>query len=135
MIGLAPDRLRLWLNTGDCIEDDDSAVEHPEAALHLGGKVDVPRRIDDIDLIPAPLTANRCGLDRDAPLPFLHHPIGYRRALVNVAHPVGFSRVVQDALGRCGFARVDMSDNADIAQSPQAFFFGSWKCGRGRHDN
>jgi hypothetical protein len=55
-IGLAPDRLRLGFHAGHAIKDDDAAVEDAQTALHLGRKVNVPRRVDDVDLMVAPGT-------------------------------------------------------------------------------
>ena len=53
-VGLPPDRLGLGLHTGDAVEDDDRAIEHPEAALHLDGEVHVSGRIDDVDAMVLP---------------------------------------------------------------------------------
>ena len=39
--GLPPDGLRLRLNAGHGVEDDDAAVEDAEAAFDFGGEVDV----------------------------------------------------------------------------------------------
>jgi hypothetical protein len=48
-IRLPPDRLGLGLDAVHGIKHDHSTVEHAQAALHLGGKVDVARRIDDVN--------------------------------------------------------------------------------------
>ena len=55
LVGLAPDRLGLRLDTGDRVEDRDRAVEDAQRALDLDGEVDVAGRVDDVDLAVAPL--------------------------------------------------------------------------------
>ena len=37
------------------VEDDDRAVEHAQAALDLGGEIDVAGRVDQVDRAAAPL--------------------------------------------------------------------------------
>ncbi len=46
---LPPDRLALRLDPLDGREHDDGAVQDPQRALDLGGEVDVPGRVDDVD--------------------------------------------------------------------------------------
>src|SRR5476649_2735851 len=68
------------------------------------------------DLAPGgvPGTGNGGGGDRDAALALLFHPVGHRRALVDLAHLVDGAGVEKDALGRRGLARVDMRGDADV---------------------
>ncbi|OQA41604.1 MAG: hypothetical protein BWY52_02509 [Chloroflexi bacterium ADurb.Bin325] len=122
-VGLPPDGLRLGLDAGHRIEDHHAAIEHAQAALHLRGEIDVARRVDDVDLVAVPLAGDGRGLDRDAALALLHHPVGDGRALIDVAHAVGLAGVVEDALGGGGLAGVDMRDDADVPQSLEARFF------------
>ena len=121
-IRLPPHRLRLRLDACDCIEDHDAAIQHAQAALHFRGEIDVAGRVDQVDLVAAPLTGDRRRLDRDPALALLHHPIGDGGTFIDIAHPIGSAGVVEDALGGGGFARVDMRDDADVAQSPQTLF-------------
>ncbi len=44
---LTPNGLRLGLNAGNGVEDGDSAIEDAQAALDLGGEVNVARAVDD----------------------------------------------------------------------------------------
>src|SRR5438105_8215738 len=50
-VGLAPDGLRLGLDTGDRIQKSYRAVEHAQRSLDFHREVDVTRRVDDVDAI------------------------------------------------------------------------------------
>ena len=127
-IGLAPDRLRLRLDTCDRVEDRDRAVEHAQAALDLDRKVHVPGRIDDVDTKIAPRRGRRSRGDGDAALLLLRHPVHHGGALVDLAHLVGAAGVVEDPLGRRGLARVDVGHDPDVAHALECDF-----CLRRRH--
>jgi hypothetical protein len=49
-VGLAPDCLALRFDPLDGIKDDHTTIQHAQRALHFGGKIDMPRCIDEIDL-------------------------------------------------------------------------------------
>ena len=115
LVGLAPDGLRLGLNTGHRVEHSNGAVEHPKRPLHLDGEVDVPGCVDDVDDMVVP-GAGGCGRrDRDAALLLLLHPIHDGRALMDFTQLVGASRVVEDPLRDRGLARVDVGHDPDVA--------------------
>jgi hypothetical protein len=113
-ISLPPHCLRLRLNACNGIEDDDAPVEYAQRALDLDGEVDVTRRIDDVDPMTVPRAGGCRGSDGDAALPFLHHPVHRRRALMDLTGPMDPPGVIEDALRRGCFARVDMCDDPDI---------------------
>ena len=113
-VGLAPDRLGLGLHAGHAVEDDDRAVEHAQAALHLDGEVHVPGRIDDVDAMVLPEAGRGRGRDRDAALLLLGHPVHRGRALMDLADLVDLVRVEQDPLGDGRLAGVDMRDDPDV---------------------
>ena len=113
-VGLAPDGLGLGLDAGHAVEDDDGAVEHPEAPLDLDGEVHVPGRIDDVDSMIAPERGRRRGRDGDAPFLFLGHPVHRRRALMDLADLVDLLRIEEDPLGDGRLARVDVRDDPDV---------------------
>src|SRR5690606_29010877 len=127
-IRLAPHRLRLRLHTGYGIEDDDAAVEHAQAALHLGREVDVARGVDDIDLAflardaIAPGRGDGRRGNRDTTLTLLHHPVGDGRTLVHLAHAVDATGVEKDAFGRRRLAGIDVRDDADVSHSFNRIF-------------
>ena len=54
LVGLPPDRFRLGLDALLGVEDDDAAVEDAQAALDLGGEIDVAGRVDQVDGAVAP---------------------------------------------------------------------------------
>src|SRR5438874_13814550 len=47
-VGLPPDRLTLGLDAFTGREDDDRAIKHAQAALDLGGEIDVAWRVEQI---------------------------------------------------------------------------------------
>jgi hypothetical protein len=110
-------------------EDHHAAVEHPEAPLDLGGEIDVPRRIDQIDLdlwtsdhtVPArrlhlPGEGHAGGVDRNPPLLLLRIVVGDRGPLVHFAHSVAEAAVIQHPLGDGRLAGIDVGDHADVAE-------------------
>ena len=114
-VGETPVGLRLRLHAGDALDDEDRAVQHAQAAVHLDVEVDVARRVDDVDPVVLPLAGHGGRGDGDAPLPLLVHVIGRGVAVVHLADPVRHPGVIEDPLGRGGLARVDMRGDADIA--------------------
>ncbi len=106
----------LWASTPSRAEDHHASVQHPQAPLDFGSKVDMPRRVDDIDGRVAPMAGDGCGENCDPSLLFLGIKVGLRRPLIDVPHAVRRSRVIQDPLCRGRLACVDMGNNADISQ-------------------
>ena len=51
LVALPPDRFRLRLHAAHGTQHRDGTVQHTKAALDFDREVDVPRRIDDIDLV------------------------------------------------------------------------------------
>jgi len=111
----------LRFDAGDAIEDHHAAIEHAQAALHLGGEVDVSRRVDQVDLrAPArrrvlPRRRDRGGRDRDAALALLRHPVSDGRAIVHVADAIRAPGIEQHALRQRRLAGVNVGDDADVA--------------------
>ncbi len=120
LVRLMPDRFRLRLDARHRAEHDDRAVQDAQRALHLDGKVDVARRIDDMDFRVFPGAGGYRGRDGNAALLLLRHPVHHRCAVVHLAHLIGLAGVKKDSLADGGLACVDMSDDADI---PRARYF------------
>ena len=114
LVGLAPHRLGLGLDTGDGVEDRHRTVQDAQGPLHLDGEVHVARGVDDVDhRVPPHAGGGRRG-DGDAALLLLGHPVHGGRALVHLADLVVLTGVVEDPLGSGGLARVDMGHDPDV---------------------
>ena len=114
-IGLIPDRLRLRLDSRHCVKHRDHPIEHPQGTLDLDGKVNMPRRVDDVDLVVLPKTSRRRRGDGDAALLLLHHPVHRRRAVMHLADLVYLATIIKYALGGSGLACVDVCHQPDVA--------------------
>src|SRR4029079_3166000 len=109
----------LGLGAGDAVEDRDGAVEDAQRTLDLGGEVDVPGGVDDVDLVVLPPAGRRRGRDRDAALLLLLHPVHRGCALVDLTDLVGDAGVEQDPLGGGGLTGIDVRHDADVADLVQ----------------
>ena len=114
-IGLAPDRLGLWLNARHAIEHDHGPVEHAEAPLDLHRKIHVAGRVNQVDTMIPPEAGRGCGRDGDAALLLLLHPVHRCGALVDLAELVDLLRVEEDPLRDGGLAGVDVRDDPNVA--------------------
>jgi len=74
-IRLLPDRLRLRLNPPHCANYRHRAVKHTKAALNFRSKVNMARRVDDVDLISAPVSGDCRRCDGNAALLLLLHEV------------------------------------------------------------
>jgi len=83
-ICLPPYGLGLRLDTLNRVEHHDPTIQHAQTALHLGGKVDVPGRVNDVNAVPIPEGGHRRRYDGDAPLALLVHPVGDGCALIDI---------------------------------------------------
>src|SRR5207248_10358561 len=59
LVRLPPDGLALRLDAVDRVEHRAGAVEYPQGALDFNGEVDVPRGVDDVVLLFAPVEGGR----------------------------------------------------------------------------
>ena len=114
-VGLSPDGFALGLDPLAGGKHHDRPVEHPQAPLHLGRKIDMPRRVNQVhrDILPA--KRHRGGIDRDPPLLLLGIEVGGRGAAVHVAEPMARLCEKQQPLGERGLARIDVGDDPDVA--------------------
>jgi hypothetical protein len=96
----------LALDPANRAENQDGAVQHTQASLHLNGKVHMARRIDDIDLVFFPLAVSGGRGNGDpAFLLKLHgvHGRAYPVLPLDVVDGVDPVRIKQDPLGKGGF--------------------------------
>ena len=114
---LAPHSFGLSFDTHLTIEHDDGAVEHAERAFHLGGKVDVARGINNVNLVTFPVGGNSSGSNGNTTFLFLFHPVG--SCTTGVAfHEVNFvfqTGTIKNRFGGSSLAGVDVRDDTDIA--------------------
>ncbi len=120
-VGLTPDGFRLRLHAGDGIENSHSAIEHAQRPFDFSGEVDVPGRVDDVDLHVLPGSCGRGGRNRNAALLFLFHPVHGGGAFMHFTDLVRAPRVIQDAFRGCGFTGIDMSSDADISHPLEGY--------------
>ena len=121
LVRLPPYRFRLRLHTGDRIEHRYRAIQHTQRTLDFSREVDVPGRVDDVDLHVFPGSGRRGGRNRDAALLFLFHPVHGGGAFMDFADLVRPPRVIQDAFRGRGFTGIDMSSDADISHPLEGY--------------
>ena len=119
LVGLPPYGLALRFDTLARAEDDDRPVEHAEAPFDLGGEVDMPGRVEQVEMPFLPLERDARGVDRDAAFLLLGIAVGLGRALVDSADAVLGAAEKQHLLRHRRLAGVDVRDDADIAKSFQ----------------
>ena len=77
--GLAQHETRLGQGALARVDEQEHAVDHGQAALHLTAEIGVTRRVDDVDRHPAPVDRRVLGEDRDALLALqvarVHHAV------------------------------------------------------------
>src|SRR6266849_6877781 len=114
LVRLPPYFFRLRLHSVHRVKYSNGAVEHAQRSFHLGRKVNVAGRIDNVDADVAPSTGRRRRRNRYAPLLLLLHPVHDGRAFMHLADTVRLSRIKQDALRRRGLPGIDVGHDADV---------------------
>ncbi len=134
-VGLPPHRLALRLDPVHRVEDHHRAVEDAQAPLHLHREVHVPRGVDEVELVAAPLEgAHRRG-DGDPALALQLHPVHHGQAVVDLPHLVGAAGREEEALRERGLPGVDVGHDPDVADRPDPADRGRLPCcvrGHGR---
>ena len=115
MVCLSPYLDRLRLHTRARVQNDYASVEDSQASFDLSGEVDMPWRIEQIDLVPVPRRVRSSSGDSDASLTLLVHVVRLGRAVIDAADLVCFTSEVEYALGHGSLARVDVRDYPDVA--------------------
>src|SRR5690625_3054157 len=126
LVGLAPDRLGLRLDTLRGVEHGHRGVEDAHGALDFHGEVHVSGRVDDVDTGIAPEGLGYGRGDRDATLTLLLHPVHLCGTFVSFANLVNAPGEIKDALGKGGLARVDVRRNPDVTRLAKIDF--CWRC-------
>jgi hypothetical protein len=116
---LSPNGFRLWLDTCYSVKDHHPTIEDAQAALNLNCKINVSRRIYDVNLMIPPEARHRSSGDGDSSLPLLDHPVGNGRSIIDRPHPMGSPCVKEHSLSGSRLPRIDVSDDTDIANALQ----------------
>ena len=105
-------RERLRLDPLRGVDDEQRAFARLQRARDLVGEVDVPRRVDQVQLMALPEHAHRLGLDRDAALALEVHRV--EQLVAHFARGDGL-RQLEDAIGERRLAVVDVRDDREVA--------------------
>ena len=118
LVGLTPNGFRLGLYTTDSAVGCYSTVKHAERTLHLSGKVNVSRSVNQVELILVTIIVPECSgsgrSDGDTALLLLLHPVHGSCTFVNLTDLVGLTGVEKDTLGRGGLTGIDVGHDTDV---------------------
>ena len=131
--GLAPNRLRLGLDSSNATENSDGTIENSHGSFDFSGEVDVSRGVDDVDpvgnrlegfknarfLFLSPETGDGGRRDGNTAFLFLLHPVGHGIAVIDVTDFVDQAGVEEDTFGSGRLARINVGGDTDIAGSLQ----------------
>ena len=109
------DRLRLHALRG--IDDEQRPFARAQAARHLVGKIHVPGRVDQIELVRLTVLGqvkhgDRMCLDGNAPLAFQVHRIEQLLLHLAIGNRAG---TMEQTVGKGGLPMVDVGDDAEIS--------------------
>ncbi len=93
-VRLVPDRLRLWFNTLDGGENDDHTVENSQGPLDLDGKIDVPRCVNNMNIMTPPHAGRYRRGNGNPPLLLQLHPVHHRITVMDLSHAMSPPSVV-----------------------------------------
>ena len=114
-VGLVPYGFALRLYTSYGAKHRYHPVDDAQRALHLDGKIDVPRRVDDVDVGIFPMARDSRRSDGDATFLLLLHKIHGGLTVVGFAKLAGSARKKKDAFCNSGFSGIDVGCDADIS--------------------
>jgi hypothetical protein len=112
--GLAEHEARLGQRPLGGVDEEQHAVDHRQAPLHLATEVGVARRVDDVDLHVAVGHRGVLGEDRDALLPLQVH--GVHDALVDVLVGPEGPGLPEHLVDEGGLAMVDVGHDGHVAE-------------------
>ena len=118
LVGLAPYGFRLGLNAVGSRIGSHSTVENAQRAFHLGGKVNVTRSVDKVNLkrllIIVPVTRRSSRSNGYTTLLFLCHPVHGGCTIVHLTNFVGLTRIEKDTFRSCGLTGINVSHDTDV---------------------
>ena len=105
-------RERLRLDPLRRVDDEHRTLARLQRARDLVGEVDVAGRVDQVQLVPLPLHADRLRLDRDPALALELHRV--EQLIAHLALGDGL-RQLEDPVGERRLAVVDVRDDREVA--------------------
>ena len=108
---------RLGLDPLGGIHNDQSTVAGHQRTSHFVGKVDVPGRVDQVQLVVVPVRGmigerDRVALDGDAPFTFDVHLV---QQLISEFSLRDTAAGLDEPIGQRGFAVIDVGDDAEVS--------------------
>ena len=116
-ICLTPYGLTLRLHPTYSTKDYNSTIKNAKRSLNLSGKINMSRRIDDINSVIIPECCRCSGRDCNSSFFLLLHPVHSGSTLMNFTHPVNTTGVIKYAFGSCSLTGINVCQNADISNS------------------
>ena len=83
LVGLPPNGLALRLDSLSRAEYDDRSIQHSQTTFDFGCKIDVPRRVDQVNVDVFPLKRHTSRIDRDSAILLLFVGVGLGRTFVH----------------------------------------------------
>ena len=114
-LGESPHLARSDLHAGLARDDEDSRVRDADAGHDLAPEVGVARRVDDVDLVPAPGRVQNRGVDAGASALFLRLEVRRSCAVLNGAQAGRDARSMEHRFGQYSLARSTMRQKDDIS--------------------
>ena len=96
------------------VDDEERSLAGLERARDLVREVDVPGRVDEVELVALPGDAHGLGLDRDAAFPLELHRV--ENLFAHLARRDGVGQL-EDAIGERRLAVVDVRDDREVADA------------------
>src|SRR5690606_10689915 len=115
LIRLSPNGFRLGFHSALCTEKCYRTIENSQRPFNLYGKVNVPRRIYNVDPGTLPLGSSRSRGNSDASFLLLFHPVHGSSAFMGLAHLVHSAGIEQDALSGSRLASIYMRHYTNIS--------------------
>ena len=115
-LSLSPHSLALRLHPFAAVENHQGPVKHSQRPFDLGRKINMPRRINQINFGALPRESCRRRSNGNPSFLLLLQIVHHRRAFVHLAHFVGLAGIIKNPLRHRRLPGVNMSDNPDIAQ-------------------
>ena len=121
LVRLTPYGFRLRLNATDRTEHGTGAIENTQGTFDLNSKVNVSRRINNIDTVllvlafhTSPETGGSSRGNGNTAFLLLLHPVHGGSAVVYLTYLVRYACVIQDTFGCGGLARINVRHDTDI---------------------